>query len=613
MHDARPVRRLFAALVLITTVIAAIRLWAIFRVDGLTVLEIALLAIFAVLFAWIGSSFWLVCVGAHARWRGLIKAMPPAAADGSSSTTRTAIVMPIYNEPSARLFAGVRAMYESLSQTGAIGRFDFYVLSDSNNPDCFAAEEAEWMRLRRLLGGRIFYRRRSLNSGRKSGNIAEFCRNWGSLYDYLVILDADSLMSGETMVELVRRMDANPRAALIQTLPVLIGRGSVFTAIQQFVSRVYGPLFGAGLAVLLGPDGNYWGHNAIIRRRAFVESCGLPTLPGKAPLGGEILSHDFVEAALLRRAGWDLWLAPDLGGSFEEAPGIVDYIARDRRWCQGNLQHIRLIFARGLRAQSRMHLALGAMSYLSAPLWLLFLVLSAIETHARGGVAPFFYKGGNPILNLPVEHRLDVVTLVVMTLVLLFGPKLVAFAMLLRDPSTVRAMGGAGRAALGIVLESVFSALFAPIAMLSHSGFVISILSGRSTSWKPPRRGQHRTARGAAAQGFIPHVILALGAGVAAYVWIPAAFWWLTPLLIGPALSIILVELASDPKLGRGARRAGLFITPDDDAGIVRRVETILSRREADRLALDGQLDRRNAAPGLRGARRGVEAGSSSV
>jgi len=622
------VRRLFAALVIATTAIGATRLWAVFKVDGVTGLELGLLAVFAVLFAWISAAFWLVCIGAVAQWRGLTGGPPRTAAGGAPpQRTRTAVIMPVFNEPARRVFAGVQAMWESVRDAGALDRFDFFVLSDSDSPECWAAERAEWVRLRRTAGGRIFYRRRSDNAGRKSGNVAEFCRRWGGLYDYMVVLDADSLMTGETLVALSTRMDAQPRTALIQTLPALIGRGPLFAMVQQFVSRLYGPLFGAGLALLQGPDGNYWGHNAIIRVRAFAACCGLPRLPGRAPLGGEIMSHDFVEAALLRRAGWELWLAPDLGGSFEEAPGVIDYLKRDRRWCQGNLQHVRLIFARGLRFPSRVHLALGAMSYLSAPLWLLLLLLSAIETHAHRGGAPFAYSGRHPILALPIERTSDVVGLVAMMLALLFGPKLIALAAFSRDRRRVRATGGVGQAAAGVVLESVVSVLFAAVAMLSHCGFVLSVLAGRARPWTPPRRGQTRVERGAAGRLFAPHTAFAFGAIIAAGWWIPDAFWWLAPLLAGPALSIPFGEVMNHPGLARRVRRMGWLGASAEEPDIVRRVDSILAQGCDDsagegrgapavfgnRLPEGSGLAAEGAASGLRGVRRSVEAGSSTV
>src|SRR4029079_283005 len=227
---------------------------------------------------------------------------------GRSRPSRTVLAVPIYNENCTHVFARLQVMLESLRAAQASDHFDFFVLSDSDLTHC-AQEQAAWRDLRRQNpDARIFYRNRPHNIGHKSGNIADFCTNWGALYDHMVVLDADSLMTGRTLVRLVGLMDENPRAALIQAVPLLIGGKTLFARSQQFASWVYGRMYAAGFARLQGPDGNYWGHNAIIRIKPFMENCGLSLPPGRPPLGGEIMSHDFVEAALLRRAGWELWL-----------------------------------------------------------------------------------------------------------------------------------------------------------------------------------------------------------------------------------------------------------------------------------------------------------------
>ena len=373
-------RWLILGLALSITAVAATRLLAIFRVDGVSLLEVALICVFTLLFALIAISFWVASVGAHALWTGSLdlplRLPPEVPAPMDAGKPRTVLLVPVYNENVTEVFARIQAMREFLQAAGAEKGFDFFVLSDSTDPECRAAEIAAWRRAREDKSMRIFYRHRADNTGHKAGNIADFCRNWGANYDYMIVLDADSLMTGRTLARLVNLMDTNPRSALIQAAPLLVGGESLFARTQQFASWAYGRMFAAGLAKLQGPDGNYWGHNAIIRVRPFMEHCGLPILPGRPPLGGEIMSHDFVEAALLRRAGWDVWMAPEFEGSYETCPPtLIDHLKRDRRWCQGNLQHVRLVFAQGLRMPSRLHLAFGALSYLSSPLWLMLIVL----------------------------------------------------------------------------------------------------------------------------------------------------------------------------------------------------------------------------------------------
>src|SRR5439155_734649 len=300
-------------------------------------------------------------------------------------------------EPVERVFAGLQAIHRSLARAGALDRFHFFVLSDSANPSAAVREEEAWFDWCRAVGGfgRIFYRRRKVRLERKSGNVADFCRRWGRRYRYMVMLDADSLMTGETVVRLVELMERHPGVGMIQTAPAAVNRSSLFARVQQFASRVYGPMFAAGLHYWQLGDGQYWGHNTIVRVEPFMDHCALPRLPGREPLGGEILSHDFVEAALMGRAGWSLWLAYDLGGSYEETPStLLEEMKRDRRWCQGNLQHLRLLFTEGLFGAHRALFLNGALSYMSALLWFVFLTLSTVEALATALREPEYFPHG---------------------------------------------------------------------------------------------------------------------------------------------------------------------------------------------------------------------------
>ena len=345
-----------------------------------------------------------------------------------------------------RVYEGLRATYESLEKTELIGRFDFLILSDSTDPDKWVEEEKRWYDVIRELGalGRIYYRRRSVHEGRKSGNIRDFLNSWGRRYRYFIVFDADSVMRGQTIVDLVKLMEAHPDVGLIQTVPSLVNAESLFGRIQQFANRCYAPIFITGLNYWSQGVGNYWGHNAIIRTEPFMQYCDLPQLPGRKPFGGAILSHDFVEAALLVRANWQVWLAYDLPGSYEEAPqGLIENAQRDRRWCQGNMQHGLVLFARGLRGVSRMHLLQGIFGYLSGPLWLLFLLtfnwmwgfqkmsgLSDITVHSYW-MSNFNLTGG--------EHAF-LIFVICMIVVLL--PKFLALVDVALDRERRRAFGG---------------------------------------------------------------------------------------------------------------------------------------------------------------------------
>jgi membrane glycosyltransferase len=586
-------RWLILGLVASTTLVAAMRLWAILRVDGLSSVEMLLLVMFAVLFAWIAASFWVACLGAHALWRGTTTL--PLRENGPADPvvpSRTALVMPIYNENCAQVCARLQAMHDSLREAGVVDGFDFFLLSDSTDPRCCAEEDAAWRRLRRETGNpRIYYRHRARNIGRKSGNIADFCENWGALYEYMVVLDADSLMTGRTLARLVRVMDANPRTALIQVGPLLVGAESLFARSQQFASWVYGRVFAAGLSRLQGADGNYWGHNAIIRVQPFMQHCGLPVLPGRPPLGGEILSHDFVEAALLRRAGWDIWLACDFDGSYETTPPtLLDHLKRDQRWCQGNLQHIMLLFAQGFRVQSRLHMAFGALSYLSSPLWLILIVLFSVVSLQLADVSPVTYIGRYPVLAWPVSHAAAFVSLFVGTMVLLYAPKFLAIVILLRDREAARQHGGARAIILGVLVETVLSTLLAPILMLSHSWFVANALIGRSIGWGPQQRDSDGIDIGTAVAAFAPHTVVAVAAGVLLWHYLPGSFWWYLPLLAGMAIAIVLGWLTSRRTWGEAARRVGLFIVPSESTGlpILDRVDRLLAEAEPAAQPIEG-------------------------
>jgi membrane glycosyltransferase len=574
-------RWLFLFLVVLSTAGAVFKLFQVLRVDGIDVLETLFLILFAILFGWVTISFWLAVFGVFARLTGA--RLLPLAQSAQPSSSRTAILMPVYNEDVDRVFSGVQAIFDSLS--GAPG-IDFFILSDSTDPANWVAEEVAWQRLRQSLepDARIYYRHRHRNIGRKSGNIQDFCENWGEAYDYMVVLDADSVMSGETLGALIRLMDANPKAALIQAPATLVGRATLFARMQQFASSAYGPTYNAGLCWLQGAEGNYWGHNAIIRVHAFQSSSGLPRLPGRAPFGGEIMSHDFVEAALLLRAGWEVWMAPDLGGSYEEPPPtIYDHLKRDRRWAQGNLQHARVLLAQGLKMPSRLNMAMGIMSYLASPLWLLLLIVSGLEMFLPSGIAPFTYFGRLPELPLLVPQAVPLLQLTTATLVLLYAPKLLAMVVLFTQPAAIKEHGGVGGVVRSVLLESLLATLFAPVAMLAHSWVLLNILVGRATGWTTQARSDRALPFWFVVKNFWPHALIGVAVTIVLYRFAPQSLPWFLPLLTGLILAIPLVEITSSLRLGEALARARTFLVPSETTVIpvLTRARQLLTRREA--------------------------------
>src|ERR1019366_5843534 len=416
--------------------------------------------------------------------------------DQSIDGVSTAIIFPIYNEDSARVIEGLRATYESLERTGQLDKFDFYILSDSTNPDCWIAEERRWSELFCDLDavGKIYYRRRLFNEERKSGNVRDFLNTWGKRYRYFVCCEADSVMRGETLADLVKLMEVHPTVGLIQTVPALVNAESLFGRIQQFANRLYAPVFIAGLNYWALDFGNYWGHNAIIRTEPFMQFCDLPQLPGRKPFGGQILSHDFVEAALMLRENWTVWLAYDLEGSYEETPqAMIENARRERRWCQGNLQHGLVLFAKGLRGVSRLHLMLGICGYLAGPLWLAFLLTFnwICWFHKHTGLSDIPVHAFTWYLNLSATAHAFLIFIICMAVIML--PKVLALIELAYDNQRRRAFGGLQRAAASVLAETVFSTLHAPLLMLWHTRFVVTNLLGVSVGWGPQKRAADGT------------------------------------------------------------------------------------------------------------------------
>jgi membrane glycosyltransferase len=380
------------------------------------------------------------------------------------------------------------------------------------------------------------------------------------------VLDADSLMEGRTLVAMARLMDANPGAGLVQAPPVCVNRNTLFARMLQFEGRIYGPVFAAGQAFWQMGEGNYWGHNAIIRTRAFIEHCGLPELPGKPPFGGHILSHDFVEAALLVRGGWSVWLVPELGGSYEEVPPtLLDYAKRDHRWCQGNLQHARVIGARGLNPVSRFHFLTGIMSYVSSPLWLLFLGLG-LTIAAVNTLFPRAYFGVQKQLfpDWPIFDAALAKSLFLLALGFLLVPRLLGVLLVLIDGPARRGAGGAFRVLVGTVVELLYSTLLAPAMMLFQSKFVAKTLLGGTIEWTTQNRDDGDIPWPVAFKAHIGHMLLGLFVGLLSFAIDPNLFFWLSPLVAGLVLAVPIAQLSSRRDLGQWLRQRNFFLIPEE-------------------------------------------------
>ena len=443
------------------------------------------------------------------------------------------------------------------------------MLSDSNQPNQWVQEEVAWLELCKQVGGfgKIFYRKRRHAINKKAGNIADFLRRWGRRYRYMIVLDADSIMTGRALVQLVQLMERNPEVGIIQTAPRIVNGETLFARMQSFASRLYSPLFLAGLNYWQQHEGNFWGHNAIVRVQPFIDHCSLPELPGSEPFGGRILSHDFVEAALMRKAGWAVWLAGEIDGTYEEGPPtLIDSAKRDRRWCQGNLQHIWLLSTRGFRPANRFHLLMGVMGYVSSPLWLLFMLLCTVHVFTQVKVADA--AGGIPAIFAQTERWPLAIGLFAFTMFLLFVPKIVSLVVTLGRPEEAARFGGKRHLIVSALGETLLSALLAPINMAFNSKFVLFTLLGQGVSWVTQRRdaeGEGTDWR----EAIITHggqTAFGVVWGVSAFILSPPFFFWLSPVVVPLALAIPISILLSKSGLGAAARRGGLFLTPEETA-----------------------------------------------
>jgi membrane glycosyltransferase len=548
------------------TAAGSYEMYEVLNVGGVTILEWMVLGLFVLLFAWIAFSFMSTIAGFLLL---LFRMKDPLGIDPEaplpSIGSRTAMLLPTYNEDPHRIVARLRAMHESVELTGHGSRFDWFVLSDTTSPSTWIAEEKCFLRLRReSRADNIYYRHRRENTARKAGNIEDWVKRFGAAFDHMIILDADSLMTGDTIVRLAAAMEAHSSVALIQTLPVVVNARTLFARLQQFAGRLYGPLIAAGIAWWHGTEGNYWGHNAIIRVRAFAEGAGLPDLKGRKPFGGHILSHDFVEAALMRRGGWAIRMAPTLGGSFEECPpSLLDFAARDRRWCQGNLQHLAVLPARGLHWVSRLHLLTGIGSYLTAPMWLLFLVFGILISLQAQFVRPeYFPKGFSLFPKWPAQDPILAAWVFAGTMSLLVVPKLLAYVLLGTQRRNRRQFGGGARVLASLVIETFLSGLIAPVMMIFQSAAIAEIVLGRDAGWQVQRRDGGEVPAKELMRKYAWPTFFGVAMATSAYAVSLPLLLWMTPVLVGLLLCIPIAMLSS-----RVARPdARLFRTPEQTA-----------------------------------------------
>jgi membrane glycosyltransferase len=551
-------RALFAGLFAATTAgslaLAALAL----APGGLGVIDITLLALFAVTLPWMVAGFWNAVIGFLIMRFSAdpIAAVMPAVArirGDEPVTAFTAILLCTRNELPERMIRNLEPVLAGLDAAGLGDRFHLYVLSDTSDTAiadheeaCFASLIARW---RDRVA--ITYRRRAVNTGYKAGNIREFCERWGRQHDFAVTLDADSLMTADAVLRLVRIMQADPRLGILQGLIVGLPSTSAFARVFQFGMRLGMRSYTIGSAWWQGDCGPYWGHNAALRLEPFIAHCALPV--GKDGTGDRhILSHDQIEAVLMRRAGYHVRVLPqeDLGWE-ENPPTLLEFVRRDLRWCQGNMQYWRFLSLAGLKPVSRYQLVLAILMFIGSPAWIGLLVLGSLTVAFSDAPQNFIRADAG-------------MALFVCVLVMWFSPKIASAIDILMRPKLRRGFGGAGLFIISYAIETVYSILLCPILWFGHTIFLTGLLFGREIGWIGQTRDDHAVPFTLALRNLWPHTLLGCAALGLLAATQPAAVPYALFLAGGPALAIPFAMMTAWPWLGHFAARVGIGRLPEE-------------------------------------------------
>jgi membrane glycosyltransferase len=549
-------RFIFASLLLLSFAGLATLMTVTLSPGGYSGLDLFILACFMVTLPWTIIGFWNAVIGLLVMRLTKNPAQTVCPIEAGDPTkplkSSTALLSCIKDEDAASLEVNLSTMVSHLVRAGQANHFTLYVLSDTSMDDIALQEHEMFERLTERFSGQfeIKYRRRTQNTGFKAGNIEDFCERWGTEHDFALVLDADSFMSSKAILDLVRRMEANPKLGILQSLVVGLPTDSAFARVFQFGMRLGMRSYTIGSAWWQGDCGPYWGHNAILRLEPFMAHCRLPVLPGKGPLAGTILSHDQVEAVLMRRAGYEVRVLPLETGSYEaNPPHLLEFIRRDLRWCQGNLQYRRLLSMPGLKLVSRAQLFLAILMFLGSPAWIGFMVGAAVL-----GLTSDF-----------MPYRADTGAAVFFTvLTMVFAPKLATVADVLARPDLRKAFGGHVRVLMSVGAEILYSAMLAPIMAVSHTLFMTGLLFGKTIGWGAQARGVQRLPLTLAAGKLWPQTLF----GLAGFAWLSsqslALVWPVIPVAVGPLLAIMIAVTTSTRTLGAIAMRSTLWRIPEE-------------------------------------------------
>ncbi len=538
-------------------------LWIASRVlgaGGWSLVDVILFVGFAFGTPWTVLGFWNAVIGLwllhfHKNPIATVAPFAPAGDVATPITIKTAIFMTVRNEDPARAILRLQTVKASVDATGQGKTFSYFVLSDTNDEAVAVVESKafnDW-KATDPDGDRLTYRRRTNNTGYKAGNVREFCDRWGSDFELMLPLDADSVMSGEAIVKLVRMMQAYPKLGILQSLVVGMPSSSAFARTFQFGMRHGMRAYTMGQAWWVGDCGPFWGHNAVVRIKPFRDSCELPILSGQPPLGGHILSHDQVEATFMRRAGYEVRVLPVENGSWEEnPPTMLDFAKRDVRWCQGNMQYIKLLNTPGLHTMSRFQLVWAVLMFVGLPAWTLMIAL-----------LPLAAWQAQSVQNYPTG-------LAIFLYLLFFGmylmPKIAGLIDVVLTKGGMNQYGGPLRFIASAALELVFSFLQGAISTIRTTIFMVGLAFGKSVTWGGQSRDAYGISWRTAVENLWPQTLFGVIVCGLLYLISPTVLWWSLPLTAGYLVAIPFAVTTASPALGRVFQKIGLCGIPEDFA-----------------------------------------------
>ncbi len=551
-------RVFFFVLVAATVLFLAQKFVSVVGVNGFDFLDFIMTVLFVICLPWTVVGFWNGVIGFCVMQMSddPIKAVTPFSADVSKKpiTVSTAILFCIRNEDVEAVFSNIETIAAGVAKTDYAGQFDIYILSDTTDALIAEAEDRAFNKLDLQFSSKIkiIYRLRDTNIGFKAGNIRDFCDRWGMNHDFFISLDADSFMSTQAVLNLVHIMQDNPKLGIVQHLTVGLPSNSAFTRIFQFGMRLGMRSYTIGSAWWQGDCGPYWGHNAIIRVAPFVTHCKLPQISGTGALSGDILSHDQIEAVFMRRAGYECRVLPVEEGSFEEnPPSVLEFLRRDLRWCQGNMQYIKLLGMKGVKPISRYQLFFAIGMFIGAPATLFFWIIAALRLLVSGSDNLFF---------VPDEAK----NLALIYLIMGFVPTIATLVHVMLDTKLRASFGGWGKILFGSALETLFSFLLVPIAAASEAIFLMRLAFGKAVGWGVHKRGYHQLGFEEASRKLLPHTLIGIGFATIFGFVSSTAFWWTLPMNLGLIASIPFAMLTTNFKFGRFLKRNDLCATPEE-------------------------------------------------